>query len=170
MVPQTFIYMCMVGIWLCHIPTLYHYVRFPPGGNVTGGNMLGNHDHDHYDDQFDDDNNDDYDDEEEQWFEKCGGVLSFPLVPSFPQILQSPAVPQGHTDKINSIHSHTLSNIYHCKAICKTKTGPRVCRCVPQGHTDKINSIRSHTLSNGNIYQCNAITWNKSRTVKIEKS
>ena len=30
----------MVGIWLCHIPTLHHYDRFPPGGNVTGGNML----------------------------------------------------------------------------------------------------------------------------------
>ena len=39
-------------------------------------------------------------------------VLEFcpSLVPSFPQILQSPAVPQGHTDKINSIRSHTLSN------------------------------------------------------------
>ena len=26
------IYMGMVGIWLCHIPTLYHYDRFPPVG------------------------------------------------------------------------------------------------------------------------------------------
>ena len=44
--------------------------------------------------------------------EFCPSLL---LLPSFPQILQSPAVPQGHTDKINSIPSHTLSNenIYH---------------------------------------------------------
>ena len=35
----------MVGNW-CHIPTLCHYDRFPPGGNMTGGNMLGNHDDD----------------------------------------------------------------------------------------------------------------------------
>ena len=41
------LYMCLVGIWLCHIPTLYHYVRFPPGGNMTGGNMLGNLHHHH---------------------------------------------------------------------------------------------------------------------------
>ena len=34
--------MCMVGIWLCHIPSLHHDVRIPPGGNLTGGNMLGN--------------------------------------------------------------------------------------------------------------------------------
>ena len=34
----------MVGNWLCHIPTLHHYDRFPPGGKITGGNMLGNHD------------------------------------------------------------------------------------------------------------------------------
>ena len=36
--------MCMVGIWLCHIPTLHHYDRFPPGGNMTGGNLLVGHD------------------------------------------------------------------------------------------------------------------------------
>ena len=36
----------MVGIWLCHIPTLHHYDRFPPGGNVTGGNLLVGHDDD----------------------------------------------------------------------------------------------------------------------------
>ena len=34
------LYMGMVGIWLCHIPTLHHYDIFPPGGNMTGGNML----------------------------------------------------------------------------------------------------------------------------------
>ena len=33
----------MVGIWLCLIPTLHYYDIFPPGGNVTGGNLLGNH-------------------------------------------------------------------------------------------------------------------------------
>ena len=43
--------MCMVGIWLCHIPTLHHY------GNVTGGNLLVGHDDD------DDDDNDDDDDD-----------------------------------------------------------------------------------------------------------
>ena len=51
----------MVGIWRCHIPTLYHYVRFPPGGN-----MLGNYDdHDtiECDTAFDDD--DDYDDDDD---------------------------------------------------------------------------------------------------------
>ena len=66
----------MVGMWLCHIPTLHHDVRFPPGGNMTGGNMLGNHDYDDYDDYEDyydyedfgddcddyGDDNDDYDD------------------------------------------------------------------------------------------------------------
>ena len=46
--------MCMVGIWLCHIPTLHHYDRFPPGGNVTGGNLLVGHD-------VDDDDDDDID-------------------------------------------------------------------------------------------------------------
>ena len=30
----------MVGMWLCHIPTLLHYDIFPPCGNMTGGNML----------------------------------------------------------------------------------------------------------------------------------
>ena len=34
--------MCMVGIWLCHIPSLHHDVRIPLGWNLTGGNMLGN--------------------------------------------------------------------------------------------------------------------------------
>ena len=60
--PQTLIYMCMVGIWLCHIPTLNHYVTFPPGGNLTGGNMLGNHDNDDDDDDDDDDDGNDGDD------------------------------------------------------------------------------------------------------------
>ena len=57
----------MVGNGLCHIPTLHHYNRFPPGGNVTGGNKLGNHGD--YDDDVDDDdvdvdnyNDDDVDD------------------------------------------------------------------------------------------------------------
>ena len=36
----------MVGICQCHIPTPIHYDIFPPGGNMTGGNLLGNH-HDH---------------------------------------------------------------------------------------------------------------------------
>ena len=44
----------MVGMWLCHIPTLYHYVIFPPGGNMTGGNMLVGHDDDDDDDDDDD--------------------------------------------------------------------------------------------------------------------
>ena len=45
----------MVGMWLCHIPTLHHYDIFPPGGNMTGGNMLVGHchDHDHDNDQSD---------------------------------------------------------------------------------------------------------------------
>ena len=34
----------MVGICQCHIPTPIHYDIFPPGGNMTGGNLLGNHD------------------------------------------------------------------------------------------------------------------------------
>ena len=37
----------MVVNWLCHIPTLHHYGRFPPGGNMTGGNIMGNHHHHH---------------------------------------------------------------------------------------------------------------------------
>ena len=41
----------MVGNW-CHIPTLCY------GGNMTGGNMLGNHDDD--DDVFDDNDDSDY--------------------------------------------------------------------------------------------------------------
>ena len=55
--------MCMVGIWPCHIPTLHHHDRFPPGGNVTGGNLLGNHDNHDIDDDEDNDNdiNDDND-------------------------------------------------------------------------------------------------------------
>ena len=57
--------MCMVGIWLCHIPTIYHYVRFPPGGNMTGGNMLGNHDDDNDNDVDDDDEDDDDDDDDD---------------------------------------------------------------------------------------------------------
>ena len=32
----------MVGICQCHIPTPIHYDIFPPGGNMTGGNLLGN--------------------------------------------------------------------------------------------------------------------------------
>ena len=47
--------MGMVGIWLCHIPTLHHYDIFPPGGNMTGGNKLGNR---HAVDDDDDDNKD----------------------------------------------------------------------------------------------------------------
>ena len=35
----------MVGNWPFHIPPLHHYDRFPPGGNITGGNMLGNQHH-----------------------------------------------------------------------------------------------------------------------------
>ena len=46
----------IVGIWLCHIPTLNHYDRFSLGGIMTGGNMLGNHDDD--DDDGDDDDDD----------------------------------------------------------------------------------------------------------------
>ena len=34
----------MVGMGLCHIPTLRHGDIFPPGGDVTGGNMLVGHD------------------------------------------------------------------------------------------------------------------------------
>ena len=37
-----YIYMWIVGIWLCHIPTQYH-VRFLSGGNLTVGNILGKH-------------------------------------------------------------------------------------------------------------------------------
>ena len=48
------LYMDMVRISLCHIPTLYHYDRYPPGGNMTGGNMLGNHDEEQYDGNHDD--------------------------------------------------------------------------------------------------------------------
>ena len=48
----------MVGI--CHIPTLHHYDIFPPGGNMTGGNMLVGHD-------IDDDDNDINDDNALQW-------------------------------------------------------------------------------------------------------
>ena len=44
----------MVGICLCHFPTLRHNDIFPPGGNMTGGNMLVGHD-DHDDDDDDDD-------------------------------------------------------------------------------------------------------------------
>ena len=40
----------MVGICQCHIPTPIHYDIFPPGGNMTGGNLLGNHDDDGGDD------------------------------------------------------------------------------------------------------------------------
>ena len=36
----------MVGICQCHIPTPIHYDIFPPGGNMTGGNLLGNQNHD----------------------------------------------------------------------------------------------------------------------------
>ena len=35
----------MVGIWQCHIPTPNHHVIFPPGGNMTGGNVLVSHRH-----------------------------------------------------------------------------------------------------------------------------
>ena len=44
----------MVGICQCHIPTPIHYDIFPPGGNMTGGNLLGNHDNDNDDDDDDD--------------------------------------------------------------------------------------------------------------------
>ena len=37
----------MVGICQCHIPTPIHYDIFPPGGNMTGGNLLGNHHNEH---------------------------------------------------------------------------------------------------------------------------
>ena len=34
---------------MCHIPTLHHYDIFPPGGNLTGGNMpVGNRFHHHH--------------------------------------------------------------------------------------------------------------------------
>ena len=36
-------------MWLCHIPTLHHYDIFPPGGNMTGGNMLVGHTDDNND-------------------------------------------------------------------------------------------------------------------------
>ena len=45
----------MVGMWLCHIPTFHHYDIFPPGGNMTGGNMLVGHDNDYDDDDNADD-------------------------------------------------------------------------------------------------------------------
>ena len=45
----------MVGMRLCHIPTLHHYDIFPLGGNVTGGNLLGGHDDD--DDSYNDRDN-----------------------------------------------------------------------------------------------------------------
>ena len=48
--------MGMVGILLCHIPTLHHNDRFPLGGDMTGGNMLGN-----LEDHVDDDGGDDGD-------------------------------------------------------------------------------------------------------------
>ena len=34
----------MVGMGLCHIPTLRHGHIFPPGGDMNGGNMLVGHD------------------------------------------------------------------------------------------------------------------------------
>ena len=44
----------MVGICQCHIPTPIHYDIFPPGGNMTGGNLLGNqNDHNDDDDDYD---------------------------------------------------------------------------------------------------------------------
>ena len=49
----------MVGMWLCHVPTLHHDDIFPPGGNMTGGNMLVGHD--------DDDVDDDVVDDEQKW-------------------------------------------------------------------------------------------------------
>ena len=42
----------MVGICQCHIPTPIHYDIFPPGGNMTGGNLLGNQDVDDVDNVF----------------------------------------------------------------------------------------------------------------------
>ena len=33
----------MVGMWLCHVPTLHHDDTFPLGGNMTGGKMLVGH-------------------------------------------------------------------------------------------------------------------------------
>ena len=38
----------MVGICQCHIPTPIHYDIFPPGGNMTGGNMLVSRHHDRH--------------------------------------------------------------------------------------------------------------------------
>ena len=57
------IYTYMVGMWLCHIPTLHHYDMFPPGENMTGGNKLVGHDDD--DDDCDDDDDDDGDDDDD---------------------------------------------------------------------------------------------------------
>ena len=39
-------YLYMAVMWLCHFPTLHHNDIFPPGGNMTGGNMLVGHDND----------------------------------------------------------------------------------------------------------------------------
>ena len=48
------IYVCVGNVTMCHIPTLHHYDRFPPGGNVTGGNLLvGHHHHGLADDVYD---------------------------------------------------------------------------------------------------------------------
>ena len=33
----------MVVMLLCHFPTLHHNYIFPPGGNMSGGNMLLGH-------------------------------------------------------------------------------------------------------------------------------
>ena len=38
----------MVVICLCYFPTLYHNDIFPPGGNMTGRNMLEYHHHHHH--------------------------------------------------------------------------------------------------------------------------
>ena len=61
--PKVIIYawmmeLCMVGIWLCHIPVLHHHDIFTPGGNMTSGNVLANHD---------DDDDDDDELKEERW-------------------------------------------------------------------------------------------------------
>ena len=48
----------MVGMWLCHIPTQHHCDIFPPGGNMTGGNMLDNRSDDDDDDDDEEDNDD----------------------------------------------------------------------------------------------------------------
>ena len=47
----------MMVNWLCHIPTIHHFDRFPPGGNMTDGNMLDNQYHHHHHHHGDDNDN-----------------------------------------------------------------------------------------------------------------